>query len=204
MVSLTLLEVLTPTPSIQKDDDRSFFRNRTFVLEIYKKVIFRSGWPDDVPSWAYLSAARYFRTQRYIHPTEAIPDILSLSLHYLRQAIVATRPCAQNSALAVTFVQQRARGYSRLLPSPSVPKEYAHVRSSVSLKHPVQCRTTAAHASFSVFNFFCSIFFWVDLGTFLFTVFKTIVIVVSMCVGLCAFAYLCCTSFLALTTVACR
>ncbi|KAH9172719.1 hypothetical protein EDB89DRAFT_856587 [Lactarius sanguifluus] len=162
----------------------------TFIIESYKKLSSDSG-----DQTAYLlgqisqQLTGFSPNGTYIPPTPSPKYSPGLSIILVNSLWLLSLVFSITSALAATLMQQWARRYIQLPQIPRVPRDRARVRSYLFLgilKYRMSRAVEAAPAllHLSVFLFFAG------LVIFLFTIFKAVAVVVSICVGFIGFVYL--------------
>ncbi|KAI9456352.1 hypothetical protein BJY52DRAFT_1276353 [Lactarius psammicola] len=162
----------------------------TFIIESYKKLSSDSG--NDTTyllGQISLQLNAFSPNGTYIPPTPSPKYSPGLSIILVNSLWLLSLVFSIASALAATLMQQWARRYIQLPQIPRVPRDRARVRSYLFLgilKYRMSRAVEAAPAllHLSVFLFFAG------LVIFLFTIFKAVAIVVSICVGFFGFVYL--------------
>ncbi|KAH9054828.1 hypothetical protein EDB87DRAFT_1644897 [Lactarius vividus] len=162
----------------------------TFILESYKKLS-----PDSGDQTVYLleqisqQLIALSPNGTYIPPTPPQAYTPGLSIILVNSLWLLSLVFSIASALVAILIQQWARRYIQLPKIPTIPKDRARVRSYLffgmtEYHMPRVVDAAPALLHLSVFLFFAG------LVIFLFTVFETVAIVVSVCVGLIGFVYL--------------
>ncbi|KAI9438706.1 hypothetical protein H4582DRAFT_1814237, partial [Lactarius indigo] len=162
----------------------------TFIIESYKKLS-----PDSGDQTAYLlgqisqQLSVLSPNGTYIAPTPSQTYSPSLSIILVNSLWLLSLVFSIASALVAILIQQWARRYIQLPTIPTISRDRARVRSYLFLgilEYHMSRVVDAAPAllHLSVFLFFAG------LVIFLFTIFKAVAIVTSICVGFIGFVYL--------------